>query len=244
MARALALIGLMSACLPSANQPGSDRELFDKAVAAFREGVVLASQPAKARMQFRAAALQYEALHARGFENTALYRNQGDAYLLAGELPRAILAYRRGLRLSPGDESLQAHLESARGQVRDAAREFGRPPDVGVRFYLSPAATMIFGVLFCSGCWVTLAAWWISRRTWLLGVVVLAGALSAASFGRFVLEQRHRLDDANHPLVVIAKDLVELRSGNGNAYPPRYRVEVEARDGSSLFVRTLGLAAD
>ena len=146
---------------------------------------------------------------------------------------RATLTYSRAnfheryWRIAEGSDSLPAtrafrRTSKVRGQVRDAAREFGRPPDVGVRFYLSPAATMIFGVLFCSGCWVTLAAWWISRRTWLLGVVVLAGALSAASFGRFVLEQRHRLDDANHPLVVIAKDLVELRSGNGNAYPPRY----------------------
>jgi tetratricopeptide (TPR) repeat protein len=234
MARALALIGLISACSAAVTQPASDHQLFEKAVAAFREGVALAKQPAKAQVQFRVAAVCYEALRGRGFVSATLYRNQGNAYLLAGELPRAILAYRRGLRLSPGDESLQLHLERARGHVaRDGAGEFGRPPDVGVRFYLSPAALMILGVLFYSGCWLALTAWWMSRRALLLGVAAVAGALSAAAFDHLVVERRHRLDDANHPLIVVAKDQVELRSGNGKAYPPRYdsklRRGVEAR---------------
>ena len=64
MGRGLALIGLISACLASVTQPATDLQLFEKAVATFREGVALAGQPAKARVQFRAAALSYEALRA------------------------------------------------------------------------------------------------------------------------------------------------------------------------------------
>ena len=62
----------------------------------------------------------------------------------------------------------------------------------------------------------------MSRRTLLLGVAAVAGALSAAAFDHLDVERRHRLDDSNHPLVVVAKDRMELRSGNGKAYPPRY----------------------
>jgi uncharacterized protein YgiM (DUF1202 family) len=50
----------------------------------------------------------------------------------------------------------------------------------------------------------------------------VAGALSAAAFDHLDVERRHRVDNAIHPLVVVVKDQVELRSGNGKAYPPRY----------------------
>src|SRR5439155_1704350 len=64
----------------------------------------------------------------RGAHNPILYRNLGHAHLLAGELPEAILAYRRGLRLDPANGDLQNGLAAAHSQVLYAPDGFGRPP--------------------------------------------------------------------------------------------------------------------
>ena len=82
--------------------PGlSDLELAGRAEAEFGEGVRLRQAADKARPHFRAAAGYFEDLRRRGASNPLLYRDLGNAYLLAGDLPRAVLAYRLGLRRSP-----------------------------------------------------------------------------------------------------------------------------------------------
>ena len=46
----------------------------------------------------------------RGVRNSDLYRDLGNASLLADDLPRAVLSYRRGLAPGAGDPDLQAGL--------------------------------------------------------------------------------------------------------------------------------------
>jgi hypothetical protein len=95
----------------------------------FDRGVELKNDADKARTHFRAAALCFEELRQRGVRNALLYRNLGNAYLLADDLPRAILAYRSGLQLSPADQALRDNLALARDRVvypEDSA--LGRPP--------------------------------------------------------------------------------------------------------------------
>jgi hypothetical protein len=234
MAPALSLIGLMLASLASGNESGSDRQILERAQTALRDGMRLTSEPGSGRARFAEAALHYEALRARGFRSAALFCNQGDASFLAGDLPRSILAYRRGLQLAPDDQRLQSHLAQARKQVPHGAPiEIGRPPDVSQWLYLPPQLEMMLGLLLYYGCWLALAGWWLTRRTWLLGASVFLGALSFVPLCRLALEYQRRLDEADHPLVVVSKDQTELRWGNGNAYPARYpkalRRGVEAR---------------
>src|SRR5438876_10378847 len=49
-----------------------------------------------ARKSFQRAAARYESLLDEGFTDPDLYLNCGNAYLLADDLPKAILVYRRG----------------------------------------------------------------------------------------------------------------------------------------------------
>jgi hypothetical protein len=234
MAPALSLIGLMLASLASGNESASDRQILERAQAALREGMRLAGEPGSARARFAEAASHYEALRARGSRSAALFCNQGDAYFLAGDLPGSILAYRRGLQLAPDDQRLHSHLAGARKQVtRGAPIDIGRPPDVSVWLYLPPQLEMALALLLYYGCWLALAGWWLTRRTWLLGASALLGTLSFVPLCRLALEHQRRLDEAKHSLVVISRDQTELRWGNGNAYPARYpkalRRGVEAR---------------
>src|SRR5204863_7868 len=114
----------------------------------------------------------FEELHRRGAENAELYRNLGHASLLADDLPRAVLAYRRGLRLAPADGELQAGLEEARKRVVFATDTgFGRPPDdrrppwlprLGSDWFFAGAAAC-----YVAAC-VLLTRWLMTRgRRWL-----------------------------------------------------------------------------
>src|SRR5262245_8328425 len=104
-------------------------DLLQQAEAAFQRGASAHGASADPRQAFREAANLYEQLRSEGVHNAAFYRTQGNAEFLAGNLPRAVLAYRRGLLLSPGDAGLRRCLAHAREQVAyPSPGPFARPP--------------------------------------------------------------------------------------------------------------------
>jgi hypothetical protein len=207
-----------------------DADLLRHAETAFHEGARLRERPAEARRAFAEAAERYEELRRRGAANAALFRDEGNAYLLAGDLPRAIRAYRRGLRLAPNDTVLRSNLEFARSQVaHPQPGTFGRPPVEALPPWVPrvPSGAVLFlaVLLYALGC-LSLTRWWMLRER---GLLVVGGvALGAALLLGTVLGVRARLyqDELRHPLVVIADDGVLLRRGNGLTYPPRYETPV------------------
>ncbi len=56
---------------------------------------------------------------AQELNSAALQLNIGNCWYKSGDVAKAILHYERGLRLSPGDEDLQANLDLANEQVKD-----------------------------------------------------------------------------------------------------------------------------
>jgi hypothetical protein len=202
----------------------SDVQILEQAEKAFQEGARLRADARKARPDFQKAARFYDELRQRGMSNPDLFRAQGNAYLLANDLPRAILAYRRGLRLAPADRELQAGLQYAREQVAYAeSGGFGRPPLEHRPPWLPhalPQLRLSFAVFLYMLAWIALARWLMTRHGRALsaaGVAILAAAFPAASLALDDWENRR---EAQQPLVVIAKDGVLLRRGNGVAYPP------------------------
>src|SRR6516225_5617890 len=107
------LIALVLATLPEGADGLSDLQLLERAEGAFSQGLRARERPEEARPFFRLAGDCYTSLLERGLQNPDLYGNQGNAYLLAGDVSRAILAYHSGLRLAPSDGLLQAHLAYA-----------------------------------------------------------------------------------------------------------------------------------
>jgi hypothetical protein len=219
-----------------------DADLLAEASAAFRVGIERRDQPAGARAAFLRAAHLYERLHRRGADNAELNRNLGNACLLAGDLPRAILAYRRGLRFAPADRGLQEGLAAARSQVAFPQGDtLGRPP-VEQRPPWLPrfAAGWYLALAFVAYTCACLAAarWWMLRRGRLLALAGLGFLVALVLLAGLVAEEWRDNDLVARPLVVIADDGVLLRNGNGLRYPPRYETPlnrgVEAR---LLFVR-------
>jgi hypothetical protein len=95
----------------------SDADLAARAAAEVKAGLDEQANEAAARPHFRQAVQYYELLQSRNVRNAALYRNLGNAYFLAGDIPQAMLAYHRGLRLRPDDADLHAALETLRGKI-------------------------------------------------------------------------------------------------------------------------------
>lgn len=229
MIAAVLLAGLSLNGPINSNEPLSATAL-DAAVAKFHEGLRLRDQPDLARPCFLEAAAHFETLRQQGARSPALFLNQGNAALLAGDLPQAILSYRRGLRLAPGDPDLRRNLAFARDQVAyPPSSRLGRPPADPWPSWLSRgvARWCLGGALVFYGLgWLSLTRWFMTRRGRLRSLAavsflaaLLAGAVPAWSW---LAAYRHNQQDARHPLVVIARDDLLLRKGNGPAYPAAY----------------------
>jgi tetratricopeptide (TPR) repeat protein len=79
-----------------------------------------------AKGKFTNAATAYEKILRSGAVSPALYFNYGNAEFKAGNLGRAIGAYRQAEQLSPHDADVRANLEFARSQVQGAKASANR----------------------------------------------------------------------------------------------------------------------
>lgn len=96
-------------------------DLFSQAKEKFREANRLAKpDPKAAAALYEESVTRYRKLIEQGgIQNGKLYYNIANAYMLKGDLGRAILNYRRAEELMPADHNLQSNLQFARSKVRD-----------------------------------------------------------------------------------------------------------------------------
>lgn len=221
----------------------SDRELLERVEMEFQEGVRLRQAREQARPHFRNAAVYFDELRQRGVGNAVLFRNLGNAYLLAEDLPRALLSYHRGLCLSPNDRALRDSLTEARGRVvypppgdLGRPRRDDRPPWLP---YLPSSWLMGVAIpCYVLGC-VCLTRWRMVRRGGLLLGGLLALGIAGGMSVWLLIRAEEQRDRAVHPLVVIAQDDVLLRRGNGEVFPPRFETPVNRGvEGRFLFERS------
>ncbi len=221
---------LMAVLLSNVPPDLSDAEILKRAEAAFREGVQRRQAAAQARPHFHAAVMYFEELHRRGVNNASLYRNLGHAYLLAGDLPHAILSYHRGLHVAPHQPDLEASLAQARERVvYPEGSALGRPvPDAWPPWLprLSDGFVFAAAVAFYALAWVAGTRWLMVRRSLWLGTGVGSLILAAGLAGLAACDAQRITQDNSQPLVVIAEDGVLLRKDNGLTYPPRYETPV------------------
>jgi tetratricopeptide (TPR) repeat protein len=175
--------------------------------------IVLASPPEEslalaARCQeqgrYAVAAALYDLLEPRHPTAGEFYLNQGNAHFLAGNLPRAILAYRRAAARMPSNSTVRENLAEARSHVVDPE---GIPNGWQLHRYAPGVYAFAWGLLII----------WIMRprrRLLLFAGATLAGALFLFGWSAYA-----KWDEAHHPLAVVVGD-VTLRKGNGVSYAP------------------------
>lgn len=90
----------------------------------------------------------YESIHAKELKSPELFLNLGNAYYQKSNFAQAILAYERGLKLSPNDNSILENLEIANDQLDSEIVEV--PPFILARWWRS------FCNIFSTSVWAIL----------------------------------------------------------------------------------------
>jgi hypothetical protein len=209
----------------------SDQELAARAQERCQAALVAGYDSAAGRALFRQAADDYEKLRQRGYGDAALLQSEGNAYFLAGDIPRAILAYQRGLREAPGARSLRTALQSARQHAESGNSHAERAGFLGLirpAFRRCELAALFWTAIACYCLsWIGWARWWMTReRSYLVAAIAaLLGALLTA--GCLAADWIDLDEDATHPLVVAARAGVILHTGNGGSYPARLETPLQ-----------------
>jgi len=190
------------------------QDVLREGLADLGEGRLLASDPAQARACFRRAAAHFANAVQQGVRTPGLFLNLGDAHFLADQLPEAIFAFRRGLRLDPDNRTLRANLDYARLRV---ALPQGADKSRG---WWSLTAWRRNLALACYVLTIPAFFWVAATRSGraVATAVILVGACAALNAYDWAIEQRQAREAQDHPLVVIRDDQLPLRRGNGPSY--------------------------
>jgi tetratricopeptide (TPR) repeat protein len=161
----------------------------------------------------------YEQLIAAGVQNAKLYYNLGNAYFLRHDVGRAILSYRRGLRLEPGNRRLHANLRYALSQRVDQFDTSVQQALVSRLLFwhddlnLQTQATLaLIGYLLAWAFAFARLFWQRSSFLWLIAGASFVFGLFAAS--ALVVHAQH----TTTPHGVVVASETPVRKGNGESY--------------------------
>lgn len=212
---------------------------LQEAEAAFRAGVAAREVDTRAKPLFRQAADAYARLRHQGANNSALHQNEGNACMLAGDPAGAILAYHRGLRLDPANDSLRQGLAFARSNVAfhsaEQRQRFAPREDTTAALCraLHRFGLIVIGLFTSSGT-MLLTAWAVTRRPRWLMTGVLAVSTAGLLTGAYVWASDHRTKGNGRAVV---SEPVLLRSGNGSSFPLRHEAPLPAGTEATLHFR-------
>lgn len=205
--RRLTILTLLAlGCATAAGAQNSPEDLFLRAAAQYDAGL------------FYEAIDLYDSLLLGGYANAAVYFNIGNAYFRAGDVGRAIWAYRAGENMAPRDPDIEANLTVARLAARDRI-EVIQPGflkqvwrTLGDLLSLGEGARLVTTTWFT--LWIAVAFWLLSTRTrrWLGPVIRWVGLVWAVAF--LVLAARY-LETRNAEAAVIVAGETSALSGPG-----------------------------
>lgn len=155
---------------------------------------------------YPAATEGYERLLGEGYESAQLYLNLGNAYFKRGMNGRAILNYRKALRLAPGDEDIRYNLSIAEARTQDRIESvpvffvkrwivsLGR--SVGSNTWAVLSLVFFALMLFCTGVYLLLRRVSFQKAGFcgaLVSLLLFVVSVAYASAGR---KARLHLDEA------------------------------------------------
>ena len=199
--------------------PAAQADSLDSARAAYREALDETDRLLRVRLFAKAerALRPLAATHPRA---SALQVDWGNAALGAQDAGRAVLAYRRALRLAPGNARARANLAWLRDQQ---PVWLPRPASAGAidsllfwRERFTPAQLLLAGAVAFAGAALLLAPWSPRQPRWLrsAGAVLLLAWVAATASALFT-------DDHDDALVVVADGAV-LRTADSLGAAPAF----------------------
>jgi hypothetical protein len=173
----------------------------------------------EAQGYYQQAIDRYAQLLATGLDNAKLYYNLGNAYFLRHELGHAIVQYRRGLRLEPGNRRLQANLRYALSQRMDQFDTSASHALVSRLLFWQNALNLQTQVTLAMvgylGVWACVFAHLFWHRRLLLWLTVGAVCVFLL-FAGSALSVHAEHTSGGHGVVVTPEAFV--RKGNGESY--------------------------
>ncbi|MCB9297119.1 MAG: tetratricopeptide repeat protein [Lewinellaceae bacterium] len=152
--------------------------------------MLLSAQPSRAlqaanqsyqKKEYAEAIRQYEEILLEGYHSEALYYNLGNAYYRSGEFGRAILSYRRALKLDPGDENTLHNLQVAEARLPDPVGKIEQSGVVkawlSVQNALSTLSWSIFGLVLLWLGGAGIAGWLLGGRPRSRKIALAGGVL-------------------------------------------------------------------
>jgi len=181
------------------NSPVQARELYDQAILRYRRIVTEA-----------------------GLSNHYLYYNIANAYLLKGDLGRAILNYRRSRRLAPSFTDLAKNLDFARSKRLDQVPVKAQKRVMHTLFFwhydFSTKAKFILACILWAAACLAGSVWiWWRRIRWVMGCALLVGLILGGSVAVDAYDARTNMQG------VIVADSVIARQGDGKNYPASFK---------------------
>lgn len=235
LARLAALVAVLAAAAPSPALPpvlapadmlASAEQAMDDAARA-----AAADDPELAEDLYEQAAARYESLiESHELGSAPLYRALGNARLLSGDVGRAILSYRRALRLDPTDTRAAASLEHARSRVRTAIS-----PDLAHRALraalwwqgrIPRSALFAVFVAAFAAAWALEIARVVRARGFSPLWTIAAATLCLACLGSLLVE-RYATESVEH-VVLIRRDTVARTGPSPDVYPPAFDQPMDA----------------
>jgi tetratricopeptide (TPR) repeat protein len=213
---------------------------FSQANDAFRQANSTVDDTDKANSLYEKAVLGYEKIIREGhIENPKLYYNLANAYLLKGDIGRAILNYRCAEKLDKSDSDIHKNLAFARSRRVDKVEIKTEKQilqtlvfwhyDFSMRAKFA-VACVCFAVL-CLGLTVMI---WFGRTAPLTAVTVVSAVIFVCFMGSLAVEQYSQA--ANLSGVIISPEVVAYQ-GDGQNYPPSFKAPLHAGTEFELIER-------
>ena len=197
------------------------RAVLQEAQVAYDNGVSLqTADPVASKEAFRRSADRFTILTTYGIENGKLWYDLGNAQLQAGNIGKAIAAYRSGQRYIPSNGRVEANLQYARSLVAQTNNGESKKSILKrLAFWHDSLPTQVrltIGVLFWFGCFslLTVRLFRIIPGFKTASITLGCAALALGiSVGADIVDQRQ--DQG----VLISNDTI-VRKGNGMQYLP------------------------
>src|SRR3990172_5093011 len=185
---ALSIVMMFASMAPPAAAAPAGSELqneFEQALRDFDEAhQIQNTRPDRARQLFRASEQRFSSIAAAGVVNGHLEFNIGNCHLQAGDVGRAILHYRRALRLIPRDPLLADNLGVARSRCLTPIEPTRRSEFFKSVFFwhhqTASATRFRVGLVMYVAVWVLLSARSLARRRWITVSVVVCAIVAGS----------------------------------------------------------------
>jgi len=208
-----------------ASMPHDENQLvFSEANKAFLQANNTANSNDSEKL-YEQAILGYEKIIDQGcIKNAKLYYNLANAYLLKGNIAKAILNYRRAQVLDSSNPDIYKNLNFARSHRVDNIPVSVQKKVMERLFFWHYDFSMgnkfiIGGIFFAIFCiWLTLRIWFTKWPA--AGAVCIISFLLALSMISSVLIEYHS-QKVNRNGVIIAETVI-ARQGDGNNYPQSF----------------------